>query len=59
MDKPAQDEWNAWKGIVSTLKEIGVDINEQDALTEAIRFWGWKFYHFQTWQTESKHHDTT
>jgi len=34
-----QEEWSAWKKIVLELKNLGIDINEQDNLTGSIRQW--------------------
>lgn len=40
-------EYEAWKDIVKVLKEEGLDINECDAVKEAIRYWGHKFHEYQ------------
>lgn len=33
-------EWQAWQRVCKALDELGIDINEQDELANAIRSWG-------------------
>ena len=36
----AHREWIAWRFMCDELKKLGVDINGQDELCEAIKKWG-------------------
>ncbi len=40
MDKEMKREWMAWRAVCHKLLALGVDINQQDELAEAIRHWG-------------------
>ncbi len=33
-------EWEAWKAMCRVLRTLGVEINKEDALAEAIKQWG-------------------
>lgn len=40
-------EWQAWKDLVKELKLLGIDINKEDALAEAMRAWAKKFHEYR------------
>ena len=40
MDPKMELEWEAWRGICACLEDLGIDINEQDSLAYAIKYWG-------------------
>lgn len=44
MTTEQQMEYEAWKSLVAILRNLGIEINDQDELTEAIKNWG-HFYH--------------
>lgn len=33
-------EWEAWRAMCTTLEELGININKEDTLAEAIKQWG-------------------
>ena len=43
----AKLEWDAWQEVVKSLKDLGVDINEQDKLAESMQEWGQQFHLLQ------------
>ena len=42
--KTGRREWLAWQRIVRELKELGIDINNNDKLTKAITVWGDEYH---------------
>ena len=43
MSQQTEKEWYAWRAMCTTLKALGININEEDKLTEAIKQWGEEF----------------
>jgi hypothetical protein len=43
----ARTEWEAWQGVCAELKKLGVDINMQDPLNDALKMWAVCFHEFQ------------
>ena len=40
VDQDLVDEWEAWKAMCRVLRTLGVEINNEDELAEAIKRWG-------------------
>ena len=40
VDQAAENEWEAWKAMCRVLRTVGVEINNEDELAEAIKHWG-------------------
>ena len=43
MNDIAYDEWMAWRKIVAELRLQGININNQDNLTKALKEWGERY----------------
>ena len=35
----ARDEWEAWQSVVIKLRELGVEINDENALNDCLTQW--------------------
>ena len=40
VDQKITDEWEAWKAMCKVLHTVGVEINNENELTMAIKRWG-------------------
>ena len=40
LDQDVFNEWEAWKAMCRVLWTLGVNINNEDKLAEAIKLWG-------------------
>ena len=40
MEPQSEMEWYAWRAMCTELKALGIDINKEDKLAEAIKQWG-------------------
>ncbi len=54
MSQQMEKEWYAWRAMCTTLKALGIDINEEDRLVEAIKQWGKEFV---TLKLEQEQHE--
>ena len=45
-------EWRAWRNVCERLKLLGIDINTQDELAEALRYWGRRLVELREHQAE-------
>lgn len=45
-------EWEAWQEVVRILRSLGVEINDQNELTEALKNWGHFYHRFKQSQGE-------
>ena len=52
----AQIEWRAWRTVCHELERTGVNLNEDDRLTAALRLWGEELVDLRGWQTEELKH---
>jgi len=54
----AHREWKTWHQVCAQLKALGVEINDQNALAEAIKLWGEELVELQlVEQSTTDHHD--
>ena len=43
----AKDEWDAWQSVVTELRELGVEINDNDALNDFLKMWARTYHKLQ------------
>ncbi len=43
MSLETRDEYEAWKKLCRELRELGIDVNDQNILEDAIQNWGRRY----------------